>query len=71
MSKSCGKCGGRMEQGFTLEYTSRGAYRPLRWFEGQPTKRWWGYATKGKRHLEVQTWRCARCNVLESYASAT
>jgi ribosomal protein L37E len=68
MSKTtCAKCGGRMEQGFVPEAKDHST-KVESWFEGVPQKRWWGLKTRGLRHLEIETWRCARCGFLESYA---
>lgn len=66
-SKTCGKCGGRMEQGFIPEAT-RHSKGPSEWIEGVPERIWIGLRLRGKRRLEVQTWRCQRCAYLESYA---
>jgi hypothetical protein len=70
MSKACGKCGGRMEQGFVPE-SKDSSYRVDTWFEGAPQKRWYGLKTGGLRKHEIETWRCGRCGFLESYAPAT
>jgi hypothetical protein len=37
--------------------------------EGAPERGWFRLLKlRGKRQLEVQTWRCTRCGYLESYA---
>lgn len=56
-----------MEQGFVPEAT-RHSNGPNEWIEGAPEKSWMGLRLRGKRRLEVQTWRCQRCAYLESYA---
>jgi len=69
MSKACAKCGGRMEQGFTLDHTDGGGRSVTSWVEGAPQKGWFGWISlRGKRKFEVQAWRCPRCFLLENYA---
>lgn len=69
-SKACPKCGGRMEQGFLLELRDGNQKVVTDWIEGTPEKGWFGLAKiRGKRRLEVQTYRCQRCAYLESYAA--
>ena len=67
MSKSCAKCGGRMEQGFVPEAKDHSTKVEM-WVEGAPRKKWWGLSYKGSKRLEIETWRCGRCAYLESYA---
>ena len=68
MSKTCGKCGGRMDQGFIPEAT-RHSHSVDVWVEGRPEKSvWTGLKTKGRKKLTIETWRCGRCHYLESYA---
>ena len=68
MSKSCPKCGGRMDQGFTPE-TKEHATSVNLWVEGVPEKSFWtGIKTRGRKRLKIETWRCGRCSYLESYA---
>ncbi len=69
MSKTCGKCGGRMEQGFIPEAKDH-SMKVERWVEGAPQKKWYGLKTRGLRQHEIETWRCSRCGLLESYAPA-
>ena len=39
------------------------------WVEGSPEKSFWtGLSLKGRKMIEVQTYRCHRCGFLESYA---
>ena len=68
MSKSCPKCGGRMEQGFLLEQRDGNMKDSTEWVEGAPQKKWYGLAVRGKRKLVIESWRCGRCGYLESYA---
>ena len=70
MSKTCGKCGGRMELGYVPEAKDH-SMKPEMWVEGAPDKRWYGLKLRGKRRLTIESWRCTRCAFLESYAPAT
>ena len=64
----CVKCGGEMEEGFTLDNTY-GARLQSEWVEGAPERsRWTGIRLKGKEQLPIITFRCGRCGYLESYA---
>ena len=68
MSKTCGKCGARMEPGFMPDDKDNGS-KVTSWVEGAPVKSFWGFfKTKGRRKLAIETWRCGRCGFLESYA---
>ena len=68
MSKSCPKCGGRMDTGFLLELKDGNAKAATDWVEGPIEKAWYGLKVRGKKRLPVETWRCGRCAYLESYA---
>ena len=57
-----------MEQGYLPEYTHHSSLRVSQWVEGAPDRRWWGLRLRGKRKLDIETWRCERCACLESYA---
>ncbi|MEO6388362.1 MAG: hypothetical protein ABIT16_11025 [Croceibacterium sp.] len=68
-AKSCGKCSGRMEQGFMLEFSSRGVTGVTEWAEGLPVRSFWlGLKLRGRKRHTMETWRCSRCGFLESYA---
>jgi hypothetical protein len=69
MSKSCPKCGGRMDVGFTPDQRDHATHVEV-WVEGKPEKSFWtGIKTKGgRKRLDIETWRCGRCCFLESYA---
>jgi hypothetical protein len=57
-----------MEQGYLLDETY-GKVRPGRWVEGAPEMSiWTGLKLRGKRKLDIATYRCRRCGYLESYA---
>ena len=67
-AKSCPKCGGRMEQGFTPEAKDHATSVSL-WIEGPPEKSFWtGIKTRGRKKLKIESWRCGRCAYLENYA---
>jgi hypothetical protein len=57
-----------MEQGYLLD-EGYGRQRPGKWIEGAPELGMWtGLRLRGKRQLEITTYRCRRCGYLESYA---
>ncbi len=67
----CPKCGGRFEQGFTLDQAHNNQSRQAAWIEGKPERSFWtGLATKGRVQHMIVTYRCGRCGFLESYAGA-
>jgi hypothetical protein len=40
-----------------------------KWVEGAPEKSFWlGTKTRGKKQVQVATYRCKTCGYLESYA---
>ena len=65
----CPKCAGEMQEGFVVDYGYNKNY-VAHWVAGKPqfgplggTKLW------GKEQRPIQTFRCAKCGYLESYAS--
>jgi hypothetical protein len=56
-----------MEVGFTLD-KSYGATLVSRWIKGEPEDGWHGAQTKGRDCRAIETWRCAGCGFLKSYA---
>jgi uncharacterized cupin superfamily protein len=66
-SLSCPRCQGSMEQGFVVD-ESYGRRMPAKWIEGAPQYWMWNVVVRGKRQLEIATYRCRRCGFLESYA---
>jgi hypothetical protein len=57
-----------MDEGF-IKDESHGAVRASTWVEGPPEKSFWtGTKTRGKKQVQVTTFRCQRCGFLESYA---
>jgi ribosomal protein S27AE len=68
-SDSCPKCGGRQVQGFILDHADGQPKKVTSWVEGAPEKGWFGgVKIRGKRTLEIESWRCDKCGFLESYA---
>jgi hypothetical protein len=66
----CPRCRSRMTEGFVID-NGYGTRTVAEWIEGTPqTSFWTGLKTKGRRKLKVQSWRCDRCGLLESYAPA-
>ena len=66
--KECPKCRNMMEEGFIADNTYGGVATTM-WVEGDPEESFWtGIKTKGKRQVEVHTFRCSNCGFLESYA---
>jgi hypothetical protein len=56
----CPACRIRMAAGFVLDKAGNSAER-VKWIEGQPEKRWSGYATSGRASYEVVAYRCPQC----------
>jgi len=57
-----------MEEGF-IKDESQSAVYPSKWVEGAPEKSaWTGTKTRGKKVVQIATYRCAACGYLESYA---
>lgn len=68
-TRTCRDCGGRMAEGFVADDTYGGTFDFGRWFAGTPARRWTGgLKVRKKDGLEVATFRCERCGVLQSYA---
>jgi lipopolysaccharide biosynthesis regulator YciM len=57
-----------MEEGFVKD-ESQGAVYTSKWVEGAPEESFWtGTKTRGKKVVQIITYRCAECGYLESYA---
>ncbi len=71
--KLCPDCNGQMEVGFVFDRDG-GALLVQRWLKGTPELGWMhseavaGYSVKGRECRLVQTYRCADCGLLRSYA---
>jgi hypothetical protein len=58
-----------MEPGVIIHKDSDSQATAARWLEGPVEKGWFGYLkVRGKRQLGIETFRCRRCSLLESYA---
>ena len=68
MTKRCPKCDSAMTLGVTID-KDQGIRYAGTWLEGAPEKGWFGLKLRGKKPLEIQTYRCNRCGFLESYAA--
>jgi hypothetical protein len=68
MKKHCPKCQSAMAEGFVVDGDSNGGNKVSRWIEGAPVKGWFGLKVRGKRQIDVATYRCGRCGFLESFA---
>lgn len=72
-SMDCVKCGGRMEDGFIVDRAHSTAVQS-QWVAGEVEDEkvlgifWAGVKMRGKVIRAVQSYRCARCGYLESYA---
>ena len=67
---ACPKCASPMERGFILDKIDDGRQKPPEWLEGKPEPAFWtGLNTKGRVRLNIITYRCERCGLLESYAT--
>jgi uncharacterized protein DUF6487 len=65
----CPKCHASMEAGFIKDETY-GAVHASKWVEGPPEKSFWtGTKTRGKKQVQVMTYRCSSCGYLESFAT--
>ena len=70
-SKQCPRCGGTMVEGFIVDQAHGGAATVPVWVEGAPQRSvWTGVRLRGKSRLDVATWRCRSCGLLEQYAAA-
>lgn len=65
---ACPKCRGKMQQGY-IKDEGYAIVHSSKWVSGPPEKSFWtGVKTRGKKQVEVLTYRCASCGYLESYA---
>lgn len=70
INTTCPECGGTMYEGFLLDIT-HGANFPTHWVADPPEKSIWTRTkVRGKEQWPVQTYRCAACGFLKSYARA-
>jgi hypothetical protein len=58
-----------MQQGFIVDRSENARRLVSTWVEGSPQKAFWtGLSFKGRKTIDVQTFRCDKCGFLESYA---
>jgi hypothetical protein len=63
----CPKCQGKMDVGVVPDETFNRTL-PSTWYEGVPTKGFFGLKVRGNKSFEIMTYRCTACGYLESYA---
>jgi hypothetical protein len=64
----CRNCNGRLEEGHVLD-EGYGARFAARWQPGTPKKSWIGGVKADKKSLlEIRSFRCEKCGLLENYA---
>jgi hypothetical protein len=69
-SRTCPKCQASMVEGFVLDKSDNGRAVST-WLEGAPQKSFWtGIKLRGRKPIEIATWRCTSCGFLESFAVA-
>ena len=65
----CPKCQSSMVEGFVADKTD-GGWRVSGWVGGPPEKSIFGNVKlRGRKPVEIATWRCTRCGFLENYAA--
>jgi hypothetical protein len=66
--RDCIRCAVEMEIGFVNDRDSYSG-GPNHWLEGPPERTWLGSLKfRGKRYLEIVTFRCPECGMLEMVA---
>ncbi len=66
--KMCPKCNRSMEEGFVVDAADGSMPTVAAWHRGQPLKKWWGLKTSKADRIEIASWRCIGCGLLEHYA---
>ncbi len=56
-----------MTEGVTID-RDQGMRNSSSWLEGPAVKGWFGLKLAGRKPVDIQTFRCNRCGLLESYA---
>jgi hypothetical protein len=68
LPSGCSKCGGKLVQGFSVEYII-GYGMVGSWLEGEPKKSWQGAKVPPPDQcIPIAHFRCKDCGFLESYA---
>lgn len=57
-----------MEEGFSVDAADASTPTVGAWRRGQPRKKWWGLKTTKVGRIEITSWRCTSCGLLENYA---
>jgi hypothetical protein len=61
-----------MREGYILEVGHANARSAAKWIAGVPERSFFlGTKVKGKEQHPIQSFRCAKCGFLESYAPST
>ena len=68
MTRKCARCGGSMVGGVIID-KDQGMRGASSWLEGPVVKGWFGLKLNGKKALDIETYRCNRCGILESYVA--
>lgn len=67
---TCPKCASPMQTGFILDKIDDSRIKTSEWLEGNPERAFLtGLNTKGRSRINIITYRCGRCGLLESYAT--
>lgn len=65
----CRNCGGRIDEGHVVD-EGYGLRHVSRWQAGAPKAFWWGGIKANKESmLNIRTYRCDKCGLLEQYAN--
>ena len=66
---TCSRCGGSMTRGVVVDRGNESLPDTQIWVSGAPERSFLsGLKLKGREVLTVETFRCAACGMLESYA---
>lgn len=66
----CPRCRGVMDRGFVIDRGDYSIPETQKWVDGEPKRTFWaGVTLKNRRVIAVNTYRCAECGFLESYAN--
>ena len=69
LKSDCPKCKKQMQEGVTLDRTAYRSAWPSLWIEGPVENGWLGnIKLRGKKTIDITTYRCFSCGYLESYA---
>jgi hypothetical protein len=68
---TCSECGGKMQDGYILDYTYSGKDISS-WVEGEPVKDFWdgGLSQRGKRVFRIVAFCCESCGFLKLYTGS-